>query len=157
MKHLIISGFLIAACATTSAHAQTTSNVAAALRAGTLLRTTFEDGAAWSGTKATTVGTIDIAGSRQPSLGLSSSSLISSGPLALRNTETNLGKLTLAFMLSASAARPVMVRVESFDTKKKRTGGLERTISPAAPDFYGRYALDLSGFKAVGNSPNKRN
>ncbi|BCM88517.1 hypothetical protein IAD21_00350 [Abditibacteriota bacterium] len=118
---------------------------------GTLLQTNFENSAGWLETKPTNVGTIDIAGSTRPTLGLSSSSMISSGPLALKNTEPNLGKLTLAFMLSASAARPVTVRVESFDKNKKRTGGIERTISPAAPDFYQRYALDLSGFKAVGS------
>lgn len=120
------------------------------LRAGTLFQTDFENGAVWSGNKPTNVGTIDIAGSTKPSLGLRSTTRISSGPVALKNSETNLGKLTLAFQLSSSAARPVIVRVESLDKLKKRTGGIQTQIFPAAPDFYGRYALELSNMRAFG-------
>lgn len=123
---------------------------AAPLRFGTLIQNDFDSGPAWAGLKASAVGTIDVAGSTQPSQGLVSSSLISSGPLSFNNTETNLGKLTLAFSLSASAARPVTVRVESLDKNKKRTGGLETLIYPAAPDFFQRYALELSNFSASG-------
>jgi hypothetical protein len=68
----------------------------------------------------------------------------------VQNSETNLGKLTLAFSLSAGAARPVTVRVISFDLASKRTGALETKIYPAAPDFYQRYALDLSTFQPSG-------
>ncbi|BCM88951.1 hypothetical protein IAD21_00793 [Abditibacteriota bacterium] len=116
---------------------------------GTLLSYDFES-RSWPVATIGAVGTIDIAGSTQLSRGVASSGIISSGPLAIANSETNLGKLTLAFSLSASAARPVVVRVESFDKKQKRTGGLETTIYPAAPDFYQRYALDLNTFKATG-------
>ncbi|BCM88325.1 hypothetical protein IAD21_00156 [Abditibacteriota bacterium] len=133
---------------TTSCSAQ--SQVALPLRPGTLIQTDFENGTSWKSSAPTAVGTIDVAGSTQPSLGLASETVISSGPLALHNSENNLGKLTLAFSLSASAARPVTVQVESFDKNKKRTGGLSTVIYPAAPDFYQRYALDLSSFKPLG-------
>ncbi len=129
---------------------QNSRAIAAPLQFGTLLQANFENGLGWSGNKPANVGTLNIAGSTQPSRGLRSSRLISSGPIVIKNTETNLGKLTLAFDLSASAARPVRVRVESFDKNKKRTGGLQTTIYPTAPDFYQRYALDLSNFKAFG-------
>lgn len=73
-----------------------------------------------------------------------------SGPLSVRTGETNLGKLTLSFTLSASVARPVTVKVASYSAKGVRTGGLETVIYPAAPDFLQRYALDLSTFKPSG-------
>ncbi len=73
-----------------------------------------------------------------------------SGLLPVRNLETNLGKLTLSFSLSSSDIQPVTVRVESFDAAKRRTGGVAGLIYPAAPDFFQRYALDLSALKPVG-------
>jgi parallel beta-helix repeat protein len=76
---------------------------------------------------------------------------LTSGPLAVANTETNLGKLTFSFSLSASSALPVRVSIESFDAQQKRTGGLETTIRPAAADFYQRYALDLSMLEPAGD------
>ncbi|MBC7807486.1 MAG: hypothetical protein H7145_15220, partial [Akkermansiaceae bacterium] len=75
---------------------------------------------------------------------------LKSGLLSIRNSETNLGKLTLSFDLSASAAKPISVRVESFDANRKRTGARVGTIYPAAPDFFQRYALDLSNLKPDG-------
>lgn len=75
---------------------------------------------------------------------------LSSGSLAVTNSETNLGKLTLSFSLSASSALPVRVLVESFNAQQQRTGGLETTIRPAAADFYQRYAFDLSAMKPAG-------
>ncbi len=112
-------------------------------------------------TGAKPVGTVDVAHTSDRSGGLSLeaevgeakvpwSATFFSGLIPVINAETNLGKLTLAFDLSASIARPVIVRVESFDAAKKRTGGLETTIYPAAPDFYLRSALDLSTMKSVG-------
>jgi hypothetical protein len=106
------------------------------------------------------VGTVDVADStapsgamqltaRPPERGAWSAALVS-GPLPVRTPETNLGKLTLSFSLSASAARPVIVRVESFNAAKRRTGGLSGLIYPAAPDFFQRYALDLSTLKRSG-------
>jgi hypothetical protein len=106
------------------------------------------------------VGTVDVADStapsgamqltaRPPERGAWSAALVS-GPLPVRTPETNLGKLTLSFSLSASAARPVIVRVESFNAAKRRTGGLSGLIYPAAPDFFQRYALDLSTLKPDG-------
>jgi hypothetical protein len=112
------------------------------------------------GVLAAKVGTIDVAGSKEASGGLllivdrpareGWSSSIQSGLLALQNRETNLGKLTVSFSLSASRALPVKVRVESFNENRERTGGLETTVYPAAADFYQRYALDLSALQAVG-------
>ncbi|BCM88953.1 hypothetical protein IAD21_00795 [Abditibacteriota bacterium] len=108
------------------------------------------------------VGTVDVANSTEPSGGLLLTAqtgtvrghwlaIFGSGLLPVTNHETNPGKLTLAFNLSASAARPIKVVIESFDVHKKRTGGLETRIYPAAPDFYQRYALDLSNFKTQGD------
>jgi len=115
------------------------------------------------------VGTVDAAGTAAPSgallltarplssgkNGVKSSqgawgAALVSGLLPVRNPETNLGKLTLSFSLSASDARPVTVRVESFNAARRRTGGLAGLIYPAAPDFFQRYALDLSTLKRVG-------
>lgn len=107
------------------------------------------------------VGTIDSAGSRQASGGLlllvnsaaarsSWTSGVVSGKLAVKNTMTDLGRLTLSFSLAASTNHPVRVRVESFDAARRRTGELETLIHPAAPDFYQRYALDLSTMRPVG-------
>lgn len=142
--------FVAMACVACSSHAPPPPIAAALLRWGTLFQTNFESGMGWPDCPPVAVGTIDSAGSTQTSQGLRSSTLISSGPLALQNTETNLGKLALAFSLSASAARPVKVRVESFNQKRKRTGGIETTIYPPAPNFYQRYALDLSNFTPLG-------
>lgn len=144
---------------------------------GTLLHFDFNRGTQWPeplsdalpdtpidvtpSVESSAVGTIDVAGLTTPSGGLlfkaevgdvppDWAALFGSGVLNVSNTESDLRKLTLAFSLSASAARPIGVRIESFDNKKNRTGGLETTIYPAAPDFYQRYALDLSTFKPFG-------
>ncbi|BCM88935.1 hypothetical protein IAD21_00777 [Abditibacteriota bacterium] len=152
MKHsarfpfLFACGVLATSCAAQNGRPAVTEP----LRLGTLVQSDFENGIGWPKSPTSSVGTIDMAGSIQPSLGLKSGAMIASGPLPVQNTETNLGKLTFAFSLSANAARPVVVRVESFGKNKKRTGGLETTIYPAAPDFYQRYALDLSNFKPSG-------
>ena len=109
------------------------------------------------------VGTIDAAGSGEASGGVAltiadldakakGSAFLNSGLLALNNQETNLGKLTLSFSLSVSAVRPVTVRIESFDAKKKRTGGRETLVYPAAPNFYQRFAIDLSTMKSAGGA-----
>ncbi|HEV7300317.1 MAG TPA: right-handed parallel beta-helix repeat-containing protein [Tepidisphaeraceae bacterium] len=107
------------------------------------------------------IGTIVQAGTDKPSGGILLTAevgeangewhaLFTSGLLAAANTETNLGKLTLSFDLSTSIARPVTVRFESFDANKRRTGGLETVVYPAAPDFYVRSAIDLSTMKRSG-------
>ena len=106
-------------------------------------------------------GTVDVEGSSTTSGALrltvdaapasgSWSSALSSGPLALSNAESNLGKLTLGFMLSASQARTVRVLVTSYDAAGNRTGALQSRISPAAAYNYQRYALDLSTMTAAG-------
>jgi len=89
-------------------------------------------------------------GGKEPLARLTWSARLSSDPLAVQNTESHLGKLTLAFDLAASRALPITVLVESFDASRARTGGLTTTIFPAAADFYQRYALDLSTMKAAG-------
>ncbi len=107
------------------------------------------------------VGTVDVENTSQPSGGMLLTALspgkgvwsaaLVSGLLPLRTTETNLGKFTLSFDLSASTAKPVIVRIESFDATKHRTGCLSGLIYPAAPDFFQRYALDLSTLKPFGS------
>lgn len=74
-----------------------------------------------------------------------------SGLLAVKNTETNLGKLTLSFDHSVSSVRPIQVRIESFDASKKRTGGLEKTVHPATANHFLRSALELSAMTAFGD------
>jgi hypothetical protein len=146
----VLSLFSVAAAASTCSAQGLAAGAATPLRVGTLLQADFETASGWAKAAPVAVGTIDVAGSTQPSNGLRSSTSISSGPLAVRNGEANLGKLTLACSLSASAARPVQVLVESFDAAKKRTGAIETTIFPAAPDFHQRYALELASFRPVG-------
>ncbi len=146
-------------------------------QAGTLLQFDFNGANPWPNGKAGVMssgaanvttslktgagGTIDAADSKELSGAILGSATVegallpwsatfSSGLLPVASKEANLGKLTLAFNLSVSAARPVTVRVESFDAAQKRTGGLETLIYPAAPDFYQRYALDLSTFQSFG-------
>lgn len=109
------------------------------------------------------VGTVDVANTTKRSgailltarpsgsIGKATwSAALVSGLLPVRNREKNPGKLTLSFSLSASVARPVTVRIESFSAAKRRIGGLTGIIYPAAPDFFQRYALDLYTLKRVG-------
>ncbi len=153
--------FVVCLSSLMAREAESTAAHPAAVRGGTLLQFGFDGSDGWSQHPVPGAGTIDVAGGHEGSGGLQLvveaaaargtwKSGITSGPLALRNAETNLGKLTLSFALSVSAAHPVRVRVESFDARRRRTGGLEALVYPAAPDFYQRYALDLSGMKAAG-------
>ncbi len=111
----------------------------------------------------TSVGTIDTLGSSTGSSGIkllvdSSSASgawsagVDSGVLNLltANSITNTGLLTLSFSLSASASHPVLVEIESYNSSGVRSGGLSTIIHPAAPNFYQRYALDLSTMSAFG-------
>jgi len=75
---------------------------------------------------------------------------LNSGPLSVKNTETNLGKLTLSFDHSASFVRPIVVRVESFNASKIRTGGVEKTVYPATANHFVRSAFELADMMAVG-------
>lgn len=106
-------------------------------------------------------GMIDVANTTIPSDGLLLSventdvqtnwtASLNSGLLAVNNTETNLGKLTLSFDHSVSFVRPVTVRIESFDAAKKRTGGLETTVYPATANHFLRSAIELSDMKSAG-------
>lgn len=108
------------------------------------------------------VGTIVKAGTDEASGGMLLSAdvgeaegewhaVFTSGLLAASNAETNLGKLTLSFDLSSTIARPVKVRVESFDANRWRTGGLEAVVYPAASNFYLRSAIDLSTMTKSGD------
>lgn len=73
-----------------------------------------------------------------------------SGPLAVKNTEKALARLTLAFSLSASATHPVIVRIESLDATHTRTGGLERRVQSTAADSVQRHVVGLDTFKSFG-------
>ena len=64
--------------------------------------------------------------------------------------EPNIYLLTLAFDLKASAARPVEVLVESYDTARQRTGGLSGLVIPAAAGFLHRHTLDLGAMQPSG-------
>ncbi len=107
------------------------------------------------------VGTIDVANTTAPSGAVLLSvrttaksgawqAAMTSGLLPVHTTEANLGKLTLSFDHSVSAVRPIIVRIESFNAARKRTGGLQGVVYPAAADFYLRSALDLSTMRPFG-------
>ncbi|MFM2081880.1 MAG: hypothetical protein RL380_571 [Verrucomicrobiota bacterium] len=138
---------------------------------GTILSQNFNPaGAAWSGlgftnqaatgsvtgsAVQTNVGTIDSVGGLVASGGLrlafdSSaaggvwSAQLLSGQLSVTNTESSLGKITLAFDLLVSSNRPVRVALESFTAGGISTGKLERRVHPAAVGFFQRFAFELS-------------
>lgn len=159
----VLGSFMLASLVVTVGHAE--SNVGTH---GTLLQYDFNGDNPWPHATASgadvglqNVGTIDVAHSQQASGGMlltvgknavksAAVATLSSGLLAVTNGETNLGKLTLSFDHSAPANRPMVVRIESFNAKQKRTGGLETTVYPAAADFFQRSALELSTMKPVG-------
>ncbi|MBC7807286.1 MAG: right-handed parallel beta-helix repeat-containing protein [Akkermansiaceae bacterium] len=136
-----------------------------------LLKQDFGGTNGWHGLSATgagatalrkAVGTIDVANTTTASdaalLTVNKTAMrektwgaaLISGLLPVSNRETNLIKLTLSFDHSVSSLRPITVRVESFDASKKRTGGREGVVYPAAPDFYLRSAVELSTMKPFG-------
>lgn len=102
-----------------------------------------------SGTLADRTGAVHFGVSAAPATGPWKSDF-TSGKLALTNTETNLGKLTVSFNLSASQARTVKLRVISYDAGGLYTGALESEISPAVANSYHRHAVDLSTMKESG-------
>ena len=139
-------------------------------RAGTLLQFDFNDPAPWQvtsqkpsapGVMAGNVGTVEKADGIEGSPGLMLivndasregwTSSIQSGPIALKNAQTQLGKLTLAFDLQATRALPVRLRIESLDANQAVTGALETILYPAAADYFQRHAVEFSTFTAVGN------
>ena len=77
------------------------------------------------------------------------SSELNSGRLALSNTETNLGKLTVGFNLSVSQSHAVKLRVYSYNAAGQVTGTLEGEVVPPVVDAFQRYSVDLSTMKAV--------
>jgi hypothetical protein len=143
--------------------------------AGTLVSVDFNAANPWTATDVSKssnaiaaevswkpVGTIDEAGTANTTgalrftadstkAGKTWGAAFLTGPIPVTNTETDLAKLTLGFMLAASDAKPVIVRIESLNAKGKRTGGLEGVIYPAAANFYQRYSLDLSTLKPFGS------
>ena len=154
MKRTLINSLgwsMLLAAITTTSYAATTAQAG-----GTLLQFDFNE-STWPltqqapkerfpmGTLAGKVGTIDVADSKDASGGMllvvdgepreGWSSSLKSGALAVKNSETNLGKLTLSFNLAVTRALPVKVIVESFNEKQERTGGLETMIYPAAAEF----------------------
>ncbi len=68
--------------------------------------------------------------------------------IAVVNAETALAKLTLSFDLQTSQPRPVRMRLASFDTKRKQTGGLEKWVYPPVAGSFYRHSLDLSEMSA---------
>ena len=68
--------------------------------------------------------------------------------LELGNAETALAKLTLAFDLQASQPRPVRVRIASFSTDRKRSGGLEKWVYPPVVGSFYRHSVELSEMSA---------
>ena len=140
---------------------------------GKILSQTFE-GTSWAGAtfvgaqatgsvSASSFGTIDVLGSVTPSggekLNVNSTGLtgywsgaLNSGLLAVTNTETNPGKLSLAFDLLASAVRPVRVRIESADAGGIVSGALERMIYPAGVNSFQRYTFELGDMTAAGGT-----
>lgn len=144
--------------------------------AATLLKQDFNARGAWLGftTAATSVdvtatggqkqsGTMDVYQSptasgafaltvqRKTATATAWSASIISPLLAVANTETNLGKLTLSFDHAVSAVRPITVWIESFNAQKVRTGGRQAVVYPAAPNFPLRSAVELSEMVAVGS------
>ena len=146
----------------------------AAPHGGPLLQQDFNQPDAWPGLAAvpapagtavaaerTSAGTVDAAGSAAPSGAIrltvrrgagggAWSGAMTSGLLPVHTAETDLGKLTLSFDHSVSSVRPVTVRIESFDVRRRRSGGREGVVYPAAPDFYLRAALELSAMRPSG-------
>ncbi|REG77536.1 right-handed parallel beta-helix repeat-containing protein [Algoriphagus antarcticus] len=106
-------------------------------------------------------GTVDIANTTIPSDGLKLTvkelgsekewnASLNSGLLPVKNDESNLGKLTISFDHALSSIRPVLVRIESFDKEKRKTGALEKHVYPATSDFYLRSTMELSEMEASG-------
>lgn len=125
--------------------------------AQTLLRFDFDTTAGWQLPPAPGAGTIDVAKTATGSAGLQATfdgglggTPLTSGRLAVSGTQKDLAKLTLSFSLAASAARPVGVKIESFDADKKPTGALTGTVYPAGKDFYQRFVLDLGRLTPAG-------
>lgn len=112
-------------------------------------------------TSQAAVGTIDTEGGTTPTGGISLTATpptsgawrsdFTSGRLPVANTEVNLGKLTLSFSLSASQARPVTLRVVSYDASGQATGALATRVDPAAANSYQRFAVDLSTMNPSGS------
>lgn len=108
------------------------------------------------------VGTIDVSGSKTPSSAVrlvvknsgaadwTGSAVV--GPQAVQISETDLRKITLSFMASVSTLQPVTVKIDSVDADGQTTGSATGEVYPAAPNFYQRFALDLSSLKS-GDKP----
>ncbi|MBC7888595.1 MAG: hypothetical protein H7Z13_12000, partial [Ferruginibacter sp.] len=73
-----------------------------------------------------------------------------SGLVPVKNNEALLGKLTLSFDHSLSSVHPLLMRIESFDTNKKRTGGLEKKLYPATANHFVRAAFELVSMNSFG-------
>ena len=70
--------------------------------------------------------------------------------LPVRGAESDLRNLTFACDLSVSSTQRVEVNIESYNSDRKRSGGLTGILVPAAPDFYHRHILDLGKMTASG-------
>ena len=67
---------------------------------------------------------------------------LSSGVLPMKNSETNLGKITLGFDVWMSNLHRVRVIVQSFDSKNKLTGSRVATVLPPVAGAWYRSSLD---------------
>jgi hypothetical protein len=81
---------------------------------------------------------------------------LSSGVLDLKNSETNLAKLTLGFDVWMSELRPVRVIVKSFDANGKLTGSRFAAVLPPVKEAWYRFSLDLDKTKPLQGRFNPR-
>lgn len=166
---LILAAFSGLSC--TPSPAQTTPR-------STLLQFNFNDGKSWPDAwadvmpstpidLATTfevksgIGTPDAAtktaspalliGAEVGEVNLNWTASYASGILAINNPQTDLQRLKLSLNLSASAAKPIKVQIESFDAKKRRTGGLETALMPKNADIFEAFEVPLSDCKPFGD------
>jgi hypothetical protein len=110
------------------------------------------------------VGTIDVYHSKMPTPAIRLTvntaaantqwtATVAAGPVTIKADEPDLRKLTLSFMASVSTHQPITVQIESLDGQGKVTGSASGEVYPAAPDYFQRYALEVSSLKPDGKNP----
>jgi len=82
------------------------------------------------------------------------SASLHSGQIPVSTTETNLNLLTLAFDVSASSTRPILVGIESLAADGSITGRRERWLYPASVGLVQHFAFELSDMIAAGGTFN---
>ncbi len=86
----------------------------------------------WSYGAGGYIGPSDTAG-KDPLAAMRWSAVLRSGPLAVQNTESHLGKLTLSFSLAATRALPIRVVVESSMRSSSAPAVWKLLFSPRPP------------------------